>query len=93
MSGMQMVDLGATNTYRPDLPRDKADQLANELIANGCVLCGVTNPDVEVWTEHGEKVTVWYPVPDLDQAGEQRVCCVACYPLIKTEASKIQKGR
>jgi hypothetical protein len=90
---MKLVDLGMSNDYRPDLPRDEAEQAARKLIAKGCVICGTTEQNTEVWTEEGEQVTTWYPVPDPDQPWEQRVCCVACYLLIKTRASKIQKER
>jgi len=86
MSDDKIVDLGTSDTFLPEVPREEAEAIAQTLIAQGCVFCGATEQSLEVIAGTGQQVTAWYPVRN-SETGEQRFCCAACYLHIKRSQS------
>jgi hypothetical protein len=81
MTRDKMVRPQESGTFRPELPREQAARIARDLIAQGCVFCGITDQSqvgIDVWPDEGHDVAAWYSVMS-QKSGHEWVLCVACY--------------
>lgn len=67
----EIIKAGTIDMSLTELPSDQ-----------DCLRCGTIDQDVEVWTEDGDSISVWYPMTDIE-TGEKGFVCRDCFLIIK----------